>query len=233
MGKKLDSGMSAGEKLLRLFSLLLFTQQRYSLGELAEILGCSKQTVLRLIDQLEAVGWAKVMREMEGRKAVYYMARPKRLPRVSLNLEGLEQLILCRNFLIHLLPPSAQISADTALHQSLAYISEAEAASASAINAISGSITKGRIDYSRSQEILRTLTQAAKTQTVCEVSYRSALRKEPRTFAFAPMRLFAHHEALYAFGWEVTSKGHVEPVRDTPSQLLVQRFATATATRRS
>lgn len=122
MGKKWDSGMSAGEKLLRLFSLLLFIPQRHSLGSLAEALGCSKQTVLRLIDQLEAVGWAKVLRETEGKKAFYYMARPKRLPQVSLNLEGLEQLILCRNFLIHLLPPSAQTSMDTTLQQSFAYL---------------------------------------------------------------------------------------------------------------
>lgn len=232
MGKKWDSGMSAGEKLLRLFSLLLFIPQRHSLGSLAEALGCSKQTVLRLIDQLEAVGWAKVLRETEGKKAFYYMARPKRLPQVSLNLEGLEQLILCRNFLIHLLPPSAQTSMDTTLQQSFAYLAEEEAAIASTIATVSGSIAKGRIDYSRSQEVLQTLMKAAKTQTVCEVSYRSALRKEPRAFAFAPMQLVEHHESIYIFGWEVTDKGHVEPVRDTPSQLLLQRFVAVAPTRR-
>lgn len=233
MGRKWDSGMSAGEKLLRLFSLLLFTQQRYSLSSLAESLCCSKQTVLRLIDQLEASGWAKVLRENEGRKAFYRMARPERLPQVSLNLEGLEQLILCRNFLMHLLPPSAQNSADIALQQSFAYISEEEAAIAAATARVSGSITKGRIDYTRSQKFLRTLIRAAKTQTICTVSYRSASRKEPRTFDFAPMKLVAHHESLYIFGWEVTGKGDVEPIHETPSQLMVQRFVTASLTRRS
>ncbi len=127
VGKKWDGDTRSGEKLLRLFSLLLFTQQRYSLSSLAENLYCSKQTVLRLIDQLEASGWAKVLRENEGRKAFYRMARAERLPQVSLNLEGLKQLALCRNFLVHLLPPSAQNSADMALQQLFASMSQEEA----------------------------------------------------------------------------------------------------------
>ncbi len=43
---------SYGEKLISLFAKLLFTGRRYSLTELARSLGCSKQTVLRLIDDI-------------------------------------------------------------------------------------------------------------------------------------------------------------------------------------
>ncbi len=75
--------------------------------------------------------------------------------------------------------------------------------------------------------------QGAKTHTACQISYRSALRKEPRIFHFAPMRLVAHHESLYILGWEVTAKGHIEPIRDIPSQLLVQRFVAVSPTQRS
>jgi predicted DNA-binding transcriptional regulator YafY len=232
MGAKWDNDAGPNDKVLRIFALLLFTQKRYSLGDLADMLECSKQTVLRAIATLESVGWTKIVQEKEGRQSVYRMARPGRLPQVSLNPEGLETLILCSNFLKHLLPDSMRRHTEAAIHQSFAYMPEEDAALAAMASGISGGYVKGRINYSQSQAVLQTLLRAAKMQSVCDVSYRSATRAEPRAFSFAPMKLLSHHESLYIVGWEVSDKGRVTPVRKEPSPLLLQRFASAVPTRR-
>ena len=52
MPAKRDLYKSYGEKLISLFVRLLFSGERHSLTELAKTLNCSKQTVLRLIDNI-------------------------------------------------------------------------------------------------------------------------------------------------------------------------------------
>jgi len=232
MGKKWNTEHGPGEKMLRLFALLLFTPERFSLNALADMLDCSKQTVLRLIDQIESIGWAKVQRGESGRKALFWIERPGNLPRIALNPEGLEQLALCRNFLEHLLPPSTRLPMDAALQQASAYVSEADAVNIASAGTLGGAFSKGRIDYSEAQGFLRTLMQAAKERKVCEVTYRASVLKEPRTFDFAPQRIMAGRDSIYVIGWEVTGKGSVAPLYDDPLFLLAHRIREATVTRR-
>ncbi len=52
MPAKRDPYKSYGEKLIGLFVRLLFSGESHSLTELAKMLECSKQTVLRLIDNI-------------------------------------------------------------------------------------------------------------------------------------------------------------------------------------
>ena len=52
MPKKLDPYASSAQKVLGLYSLLLFTGRSYSLGQLAGLFSCSKQTVLRMMEQI-------------------------------------------------------------------------------------------------------------------------------------------------------------------------------------
>lgn len=166
MGKKWNKDSGPGEKLLRLFSLLLFAHERYSLTALAEILECSKQTVLRLVDQLEAARWAKVRREDVGRRALFWIERPGALPKVSLSPEGLRELMLCRAFLEHMLPRSLDSGADTVLRQAAAYITEPDFQAAACTGKIGGALSKGRIDYSPMRDRLETLLQAASQKIV-------------------------------------------------------------------
>lgn len=50
MPAKLDQDARPDEKLLKLYSLLLFTGKEYSLTELKDKLMCSKQTIGRLVE---------------------------------------------------------------------------------------------------------------------------------------------------------------------------------------
>jgi predicted DNA-binding transcriptional regulator YafY len=233
MPKKWNTDSGPGEKLLRLFSLLLFSHERYSLTALAEILGCSKQTVLRLIDQLECSGWAKVRREDEGRRALFWIERPGSLPKVSLNAEGLQELMLCRAFLEHILPRSFDSGADIALRQASAYIPEGDTASVATTNTIGGAVSKGRIDYSAFREFLDPLLRAVAGKSVCEIAYKSSHAEESRVFDFAPMRLLAHGESLYVAGWEVKPKGTPLPAYEDPTTLLAHRIRHVRPTRRT
>jgi predicted DNA-binding transcriptional regulator YafY len=233
MGKKKNQEHGPGEKLLRLFALLLFTPERYSLGALADTLDCSKQTVLRLIDQIESIGWAKIHKGESGRKALFWIERPGKLPRIALNPEGLEQLALCRAFFEHLLPPAARLPMSAALAQASAYAPEADAANIAVAGTLGGAFGKGRINYAEAHNILPVLIRAAQARAVCEVVYRASVLKKPRSFDFAPQRLMAGRDSIYVLGWEVTSKGRVAPLYDDPLFLLAHRIQAATVTRRS
>ena len=62
---------SKGNKLLRLFQLLMLDGRRHFQRDLEEYLKCSKQTVLRLIDEIEGVIGANLISVLEKKKRWY------------------------------------------------------------------------------------------------------------------------------------------------------------------
>ena len=161
MGRKWNQDATPSEKLLSLYTLLLIKGKEVSLSELSHELKCSKQSISRLIDQLEASRYGKLLRDKRGKEAVYSLARPKKLPMLNFNAEGLYQLALCRDFMIHLLPDSIRKSVDATLKQASAFLIEEESKDFFALEG--QSYVKGHIDYTPFQKMLQTLTQAIKT----------------------------------------------------------------------
>jgi len=99
MPRKIDPDANAAIKLLGLFGLLLFSGKRYSLSELARRFSCSKQTVLRMlaqIDQAYAIP-VKVRSQKNGRQHEYWAEAPRRPLNVSLSAESLSNLLICRD----------------------------------------------------------------------------------------------------------------------------------------
>lgn len=228
MPKKLSDD-TPGEKLITLFTLLLYDPKAFSLTELAHELGCSKPSVLRYIDQLEKVDIAKVIRETRGREAVYRLNHhPK--PMLSVNAEGLRQLALCRDFLVHLLPKSVSKSMETTLRQASSYVAEGEAAYAP--ESFGESFTKGRIDYTPYQKQLDTLLKAIRLGKVCVVSYKKSLNDAVKTYDYAPKKVTAFHETLYISGWIVTDKGKATAKWANSTRLALQRVQDVVLTRR-
>lgn len=231
MPPKKDPDTTAGQKLLALSSLLLFSNREFSLGELSEKLCTSKQTVLRLLDQLEAGGEHGLIREMRNGRAFYRMLRPARRPMLALSPEGLEQLALCRDFVLHLLPKNMRCRLEDSLNKAGTLLPENEDADAF-LGPQATVLTKGAIDYTPFQPFLDKLLAAMRQKTVLSVEYRNIWNKT-RTFDFAPVRLLRFHDTLYAEGWEVTDKGRVDRLYDTPLSLPVQRLIEVLPTRRS
>lgn len=230
MGKKWNQDAKPSEKLLSMYTMLLFSGREASLSELSRELDCSKQAVMRLIDQLEASRFGKLLRAKRGRESVYRLDRPKNLPKLSLNAEGLHQLALCRDFMLHLLPESMRKEVDATLQQASAYLPEGE--TPDALVPVGTSFAKGRIDYSPFQEMLQTLIKGIRQNKVCAIQYKSSIHGEAKSFEFAPKRLVAYREAIHIHGWIVSEKGTAAPLFEKPTTLALQRLQKVLVTRR-
>jgi predicted DNA-binding transcriptional regulator YafY len=226
MPKKWNPDASPSEKLLSLYAMLLFSGREASLSDLSRDLNCSKQAVLRLIDKLEASPFGKLMRVKRGREAVYHLDRPK-LPKISLNAEGLHQLSLCRDFILHLLPETIRKQVDATLQQASAYLPEGENSGTDTVFA--HSMFKGRIDYTPFQDMLQTLMQAIRERKICSVRYKSARNTGIKEFGYAPMRLIAFHETIYCNGWVMEGR---RAKYEKPTPLALHRLSGVTPTAR-
>ena len=88
---------SYGEKLISLFAKLLFTGRHYCLTDLALSLGCSKQTVLRLIDDNSMAYAVPISEELVGRPKYVWIERPEALEPAALLSESEHRTLqMCR-----------------------------------------------------------------------------------------------------------------------------------------
>ena len=104
MGEKIDIYRSYGEKLISLFARLLFSGESYSLTELSRMLNCSKQTVLRLMEDIRKAYGVDIEESYSANRKYYRVKRPgseKALyPLTELELSVLQ---MCRDFTSHML----------------------------------------------------------------------------------------------------------------------------------
>ncbi|HQK86961.1 MAG TPA: hypothetical protein PLU25_04970, partial [Acidobacteriota bacterium] len=123
MPQKQDSFRSYGEKIISLFVRLLFTREEYSLTRLAELLQCSKQTVLRLLDDLKRAYRIELEERYEGNRKFVKLHRPAHRP-LPMTLSEMEfnLLLMCRDFTAHLLGEPLFQEATRALEKSQALL---------------------------------------------------------------------------------------------------------------
>ena len=104
MAEKLNAHRSYGEKLVSLFAKLLFTRGSYSLTELSRMLGCSKQSVIRLVNDIRMAYGVEIEEENQGNKKYYRLIKKgKEMPVIPLTLSELTTLQMCKTFTAHLL----------------------------------------------------------------------------------------------------------------------------------
>lgn len=227
MGKKWDDRRN-GEKLLHLFTLLMYRNKSWPLKELAVQLNCSKPTVLRLIDQLNSSLYATVSQQKIGRESHYTLISSKTPPSLELNSEGLRQLTVCRDFIIHLLPDESQKAMNVAIAQASSLADDQGEAT---LTFPTHNLLKGRIDYSTFQTRYHTMTEAIRKNKVVSLLYKSSLQSEPKKLDFAPKILSLYHESLRFLGWIVNDKN--QALYDKPTTLLLHRIESANITQRS
>lgn len=197
MPRKLDRDRSHGDKLMRLHWLLLFSSRRHSLTELARELGCSKQTVARLVDTIGAGCGAPIAEEIErGRK--YYRMERVRLPGPPLpvSLEELRVLQMCRVFARHLLGEREFEAALRAVDKSAQLLAR-PGPEGPPPEAPFASLRPGTIDYTPHQQHLRTILEAMDELKVCEAHYRRIGDDEDRVFRMKPLKVFSHRDSVY------------------------------------
>lgn len=196
MQKKFNEHASASQKVLGLYSLLLFTGRAYSLGQLARLFQCSKQTVLRMVEQIELTHNLGVDTWLEGKEKWYRARTPKARPNVALTIEEIQHLLLCRDIVWHWLPPHLRDDIEQTITKTAVLLPEYDGRS-EALTSLAGSRPKGVVDYANSQEQVDAIMRALRDRRVCEVAYHSPERDKPKLLSVAPYQILAYREGLY------------------------------------
>lgn len=151
---KKHSSNKPGERLLALFTTLLISRRPRSLSELAQEFSCSKPSILRDLVKIEEAKFGKILRIKNGKEVQFSMDKPHTIPSFALNAEGLYQLALCYDFLFSVLPEEIQKEIRLSLTQAATFLPSGQQ---SLPDGVGQSLSKGRIDYTPFQNILKTL----------------------------------------------------------------------------
>lgn len=194
MAEKRDIYRSYGEKLISLFVRLLFSGESYSLTELSRMLGCSKQTVLRLVNDIGMAYKVNIDERMEGNRKYFRIQRPTRLPvTYSLTEMELNLLEMCRDFTAHLLGNTLFEEATQALLKSRVLLPEKKEESSH----IFGSFRPGTIDYTLHHDTIYTIIEGIEAKKICKIQYQAIMEKKAKTFYIKPLKLFSHNDTVY------------------------------------
>ena len=208
---KKQSEWTPGMKLLAAYYLLLFSGRAHSLTEIATQLKCSKSQASRVMAQIETSYLASIIVEERGpyREHWYSLAAPRKRPNVSLDVDDIQNLLICRDLVWHLLPDSFRGDlTKTASHATVLLPDFAERGDIAPNLAVSR--PKGGVDYTGKDEIIKKLIQAMKSHSVCRVEYQGVGADKTKVHYYAPFRLISHRDALFVKGWRLW-KNEVPP----------------------
>lgn len=198
VARKRDQDTTPAMKALALYSLLLFSGRRYSLSELADLLDCSKPTVLRLIDQIDLTRalHVRIDSEIVNRQRFFWAIQPHQKPNVALDTKAIQDLSLCRDLLANLLPARLRDEIGATIDRTTVLLENFEERD-TALASVAIATTKGAVDYSRHQEIIAAILDGIRSQRIVELVYQAHDRPEGRDFAVAPLQLVTHRDSLY------------------------------------
>ncbi len=192
MPDKISPYASYGEKLIKLFAKMLFSGRAYSLIELSQMLGCSKQTVLRLLDDIRRSYGVELEEYMEDRRKYYRIKTAgRRIPALSLNEAEIDVLMMCRSFAEHLLGPGHFAEASQALEKSRSL------AGGGKQDRHFTAYRPGTIDYSNHESILKTLLACMENNRCCRLQYRPVDALRARDYTIMPLKIFSHNDTVY------------------------------------
>jgi predicted DNA-binding transcriptional regulator YafY len=221
MGKKQDVYMSYGEKLISLFVKLLFSGESYSLTELTRILSCSKQTVIRLIDDIDKSYDVEIEQSKIGNRHYYRIKKPARIPMMSVSETEFMVLQMCRDFTAHLLGKQLFMEATNTLVKSHALASGHKGG---ASETFFSAYRPGTIDYTPHHDTIHTLIEAMKQKKVCKVVYQAIMETKPKTYAIMPLKLFSHKDTIYLHARIPVAKGRKGKDMEFDPLLAVHRI---------
>ena len=194
MPEKKDIYKSYGQKLISLFVKLLFSGESYSLTELARILDCSKQTVLRLVNDIRMSYGVEIEEFTQGIRKYYRIQKKGRtIPVVPMTAMEMNVLQMCRAFTEHLLGKQLFEEAARALMKSQALLPE----EMKPFQQHFASFSSGVIDYSPHQDTIRILVEAMDKKRVCRVTYQPLMETKPKSYYIKPFKIFSHRDTLY------------------------------------
>ena len=202
--RKRDTDATTGAKLLRLFQKLMLDGRRQYQADLAVFLKCSKQTVMRLIAEIEGVIGARLETGLDKHRRWYQIKAVSR-NRLGLDFEELRYLSICRDLATPYLPEQVRQRVDESIFNfSMLMADQGFVEREKTQKRQFAFFSKGRIDYSPHFEHIERLVQAMEEMRICLVRYKAAGKSEAKEHRFAVSRLVCMNNALYALGAGVT-----------------------------
>ena len=195
---------SMGSKLLRLFQLLLVDGRRHYQTDLMQRFNCSRQTIIRLVGEIEGVIGAQLVTDLDNRRR-WYQIRSISRSRLGLDFEELRYLGICRDLAAPYLPEQIRKRVDESIFNfSLLMADAAYAEREKAQGSQFAFFSKGRIDYTPHFGQLERLVETIEARRICLVRYKSAGKATEKEYRFAPQRIASMNNALYALGAQVS-----------------------------
>jgi len=230
MQKKKSPDRSYGEKLIQLFAKLTFTGRKHSLTELTRSLGCSKQTVLRLITDISLAYNVPMSAEMRGGRKWVWIDRSDNHegsePAALLSETEHRTLQMCRAFTEHLLGRDTFVEMERAVEKS----GHDLPSGVDGVGSVFGVVRSGIIDYTRHEKVLRTLLSGMADRRVCEVTYRGLNAPSAKIFHIKPLQVFAHRETVYVHARRARTPGQPYKAPKYDPLLALHRFENVTMT---
>lgn len=229
MPYKKDYYSSYGQKLISLFAKLLFTQKSHSLIELSRMLNCSKQTVLRLVEDIRRSYGVEIEEFLEGKRKYY---RIKRLssakPSLDMTENELNALYMCKTFSEHLMGKDLYKEATQALEKNYTCLEQNKLPSPHHF----ASFRSGSIDYTPHQDTIRALIEAMDNRKICKISYKSIMAQRAKTFYIKPLKIFSHKDSVYLHAHLARAPGKPYCEPDFNPLLAIHRIKKVEATER-
>lgn len=208
MPPKQNPYASPTDKTMGLLSIFLFTQRAHSLGQLASILQCSKQSILRMLEHIQKSEWITIDSWIKNRQRWYRARVVKRQTNIILDTTAIDKLLLCKDMVWHLLPESYRDDITEAL-QNAADQNQTEA------ETLSDSFTqvkpKGFIDYSSREAFIFDLIRAIRENKICDILYQSPTSKDKKSYLVAGYQVIVFREGLYLRGYRAETLKQEKP----------------------
>ena len=203
MSSKIDQLSTASKKALSLFGILLFTQKAYLLKQIAKKLNCSRQTVLRLIEEIELTQICRTKKWTSERQN-WYQAEIHNMPiPLSMTVAEYNQLLLCKEFVSRILPREHQSLLEQATNKVASLVEHRK----SQFKTSDLYFSKGSIDYTPHEEVLENIISACDERRILDVLYWPRSPSTPKIHSFVPGCILVYREGLYIKGWRITKKG--------------------------
>lgn len=198
--RKINEDASKGCKLLTLFKKLFSDGRKHYLADLASELECSKQTVGRLIMDIEGVFGTNLIQGLDGGKKWYQLATVSTRRCIPAELEELRYLALCREIAEPYLPEQAKARIDSSIFKFSMLLADQEENSLDKTEQQNFKFyPKGRIDYSPHMQTIEDLSLAIERKYICEIKYRTP-GHDSRVHLFVPAKIAVLNGGLYALG---------------------------------
>jgi hypothetical protein len=150
-------------------------------------------------------------------------------PSVSLSVEELQILQMCRVFTAHLLGPHLFEEAAQALIKSQALLPGDQTISSRPF----ASFRPGTIDYTPHQQAIQTLIQAMNTGKVCRITYQRLAESKPKSYFIKPLKIFSHQDTIYLHARKAKEPGQCYREPDYDLLLAIHRVKKVEMTERN